>query len=170
MFLRNIFKWFFALQGGAASQAGGCGGESVKVVSQQSTARPGCLIELDSVADATQDWKNIQLIHVFQEQLITAGAKGSSGAGSVLVDGQKKLEPIVNLQHDSVFEEVFYLVVIEKMANGTPLLHMWRLVIASQGSFADLRVFVDLNGVPFLCRCVVTVSPPTSEDQSSILY
>ena len=75
-----------------------------------------------------QDWKNIQLIHVFQDQLVT-GAKMA-----MQTDGPKSLEAIVNLQHVSVFEEVFYLVVIEKVANGPPLVHMWRIVIASQGS------------------------------------
>jgi hypothetical protein len=45
--------------------------DKIKIVSQQSTARPGCIIQLDAIADATHDWQNTQLLHVFQEQLIT---------------------------------------------------------------------------------------------------
>lgn len=45
--------------------------ERIKIVSQQSTARPGCVIQLDAIEDATHDWQNTQFLHVFQEQLIT---------------------------------------------------------------------------------------------------
>lgn len=45
--------------------------DRIKIVSQQSTARPGCVIQLDAIADATHDWQNTQFLHVFQEQLIT---------------------------------------------------------------------------------------------------
>lgn len=46
-----------------------------KIVSQQSTARPGAIIQLHAIADATHDWHNTQLLHVFQEQLITGKFK-----------------------------------------------------------------------------------------------
>lgn len=45
--------------------------ERIQIVSQQSTARPGAIIQLHAIADATHDWHNTQLLHVFQEQLIT---------------------------------------------------------------------------------------------------
>lgn len=45
--------------------------DRIKIVSQQSTARPGAVIQLHAIADATHDWHNTQLLHVFQEQLIT---------------------------------------------------------------------------------------------------
>lgn len=45
--------------------------DRIKIVSQQSTARPGCVIQLDAISDATHDWQNTQFLHVFQEQLIT---------------------------------------------------------------------------------------------------
>lgn len=45
--------------------------DKIKIVSHQSTARPGCVIQLDAIADATHDWQNTQFLHVFQEQLIT---------------------------------------------------------------------------------------------------
>lgn len=52
--------------------------DKIKIVSEQSTARPGCVIQLDAIADATHDWQNTQFLHVFQEQLITGIKKLSS--------------------------------------------------------------------------------------------
>ena len=68
------------------------------------------------------------MIHVFQDQLITGQESLQSGFKS-----QAKMEPIVDLQNMKTFEEHFYLVVIEKLPNGTSVLHMWRIVISSQG-------------------------------------
>ena len=66
-------------------------------------------------------------MHVFQEQLVTG-----SRSASYDLKGQSNLEAIVNLQHIAVFEENFYLVVIEKSSvNGSSIFHMWRIVIAS---------------------------------------
>lgn len=53
--------------------------ERIKIVSQQSTARPGAVIQLHAIADATHDWHNTQLLHVFQEQLVTGQCAGGSG-------------------------------------------------------------------------------------------
>jgi len=72
-----------------------------------------------------QDWQRIQLMHVFQEQLVT-------GSRSVKYDlkGQTNREAMVNLQNISIFEEHFYLVILERR---TAVVHMWKIVIASQG-------------------------------------
>ncbi|XP_053676697.1 dmX-like protein 1 [Anopheles nili] len=114
--------------------------DKIKIVSQQSTARPGCIIQLDAIDDATHDWQNTQFLHVFQEQLITGerteladpfgGVKPTIG----LMDGG--MGAMVDLQRNAQFEQPFYLVVLERTANGTTL-HMWRIVIASQPTAAD---------------------------------
>ncbi|XP_059484944.1 dmX-like protein 2 [Neocloeon triangulifer] len=105
----------------------------IKIVSQQSTARPGCVIQLDPISDATHDWQNTQFLHVFQEQLIvgqkTDPVDGILGPDLGLMETQ--LGAMVDLQQSAVFEEPFYIVVMEKSAKHT-LMHMWRLVIASQ--------------------------------------
>ncbi|KFB47233.1 AGAP010490-PA-like protein [Anopheles sinensis] len=137
--------------------------DKIKIVSQQSTARPGCIIQLDAIADATHDWQNTQFLHVFQEQLITgerselvdpfggssstAGANGAPSGGAMnapdgtegkptigLMDGG--MGAMVDLQRNAQFEQPFYLVVLERTQNGTTL-HMWRIVIASQPAAAD---------------------------------
>ncbi|XP_035898477.1 dmX-like protein 2 isoform X2 [Anopheles stephensi] len=135
--------------------------DKIKIVSQQSTARPGCIIQLDAIADATHDWQNTQFLHVFQEQLITGerteptidpfGVSGTAQPGnssSIDVDGlNPDLKPtiglmdggmgaMVDLQRNAQFEQPFYLVVLERTQNGTTL-HMWRIVIASQPAASD---------------------------------
>uniref|UniRef100_A0A182NDD9 RAVE complex protein Rav1 C-terminal domain-containing protein n=1 Tax=Anopheles dirus TaxID=7168 RepID=A0A182NDD9_9DIPT len=133
--------------------------DKIKIVSQQSTARPGCIIQLDAIDDATHDWQNTQFLHVFQEQLITGertepvdlfggsstAAVNPAAGGSIDVDGLMNptiglmdggMGAMVDLQRNAQFEQPFYLVVLERTSNGTTL-HMWRIVIASQPAAAD---------------------------------
>ncbi|KYN36646.1 DmX-like protein 2 [Trachymyrmex septentrionalis] len=110
--------------------------DRIKIVSQQSTARPGCVIQLDAIADATHDWQNTQFLHVFQEQLITGERNDEKQPGidtSVNDLGlmESTLDAMVDLQQSAIFEEPFYIVVLERTQQGTTV-HMWRLVIASQ--------------------------------------
>ncbi|XP_076387678.1 rabconnectin-3 alpha isoform X3 [Megachile rotundata] len=110
--------------------------DKIKIVSQQSTARPGCVIQLDAIADATHDWQNTQFLHVFQEQLITGDRNEEKQAGvdtSINDLGlmESTLDAMVDLQQSAIFEEPFYIVVLERTQQGTTV-HMWRLLIASQ--------------------------------------
>ncbi|XP_071118494.1 dmX-like protein 2 isoform X1 [Haliotis cracherodii] len=99
--------------------------EVFNIVSQQSSARPGCIMELQGINDAQQDWQNIQLLHVFQEQLVT----GRFSSGDL---GGPNMEAIVDLRNMSSFEENFYLVVLERNVSGGSMLHMWKITISSQ--------------------------------------
>uniref|UniRef100_A0A672MJN7 RAVE complex protein Rav1 C-terminal domain-containing protein n=1 Tax=Sinocyclocheilus grahami TaxID=75366 RepID=A0A672MJN7_SINGR len=91
-------------------------GEVFNIVSQQSTARPGCIIELDVITN--QCGSNTQLLHVFQEDFIL---------------GYKPHEDILdfNITNPPSFSEKFYLVVIEKDANRNSVLQMWHLHLRS---------------------------------------
>ena len=111
--------------------------DSFKVVSLQSTARPGCILELNAISDAVHDWKNTQLLHVFQEQLIRGDSSDAYQSWNEKQMNQKgladsSLGAVVDLRHSAVFEEPFYLVVIEKNESQQSVIHMWRLMIASQ--------------------------------------
>lgn len=113
----------------------------IKIVSQQSTARPGCIIQLDGIDDATHDWQNTQFLHVFQEQLIT-GERNEVRTIPVAENFdlglmENQMSAIVDLQQNAVFEEPFYIVLIERTTNGSTI-HMWRIVIASQPETSDL--------------------------------
>nr|CAD7407147.1 unnamed protein product [Timema cristinae] len=111
--------------------------DMIKIVSQQSTARPGCVIQLDAISDATHDWQNTQFLHVFQEQLITGERAEEKTVNPDLGFMESQLAAMVDLQQTSVFEEPFYIVVLERTNKGT-VVHMWRLVIASQPDNAEL--------------------------------
>uniref|UniRef100_A0A8C1VG41 Dmx-like 2 n=1 Tax=Cyprinus carpio TaxID=7962 RepID=A0A8C1VG41_CYPCA len=91
-------------------------GEVFNIVSQQSTARPGCIIELDVITN--QCGSNTQLLHVFQEDFIL---------------GYKPHEdiPDFNITSPPPFSEKFFLVVIEKDANRNSVLQMWHLHLRS---------------------------------------
>ncbi|XP_069965712.1 dmX-like protein 2 isoform X2 [Bactrocera oleae] len=94
--------------------------EKLKVVSQQSTARPGCIIQLDPISEAKHDWQNTQFLHVFQAQLIDGGHRM-----------EPDLDAIVDLQQNYEFKEPFYIVIIEKTIKGSTI-HMWRIIISSK--------------------------------------
>jgi hypothetical protein len=76
-----------------------------------------------------QDWQNTQFLHVFQEQLV-AGERPDYSAGELGLM-ETRLGAMVDLQQAVVFEEPFYIVLLEKRGRQT-IIHMWRLVIASQ--------------------------------------
>lgn len=126
-----------------------------KVVSSQSTARPGCILQLDSIGEASHDWQNTQLLHTFQAQMIRSDLtaykswheKQSTGAPSSLFE--PGLDAVVDLRNADVFEEPFYLVLLEKTERQQSLLHMWRLVIASHDSDNYFDDEADKTGNPF---------------------
>lgn len=116
--------------------------DKLKVVSQQSTARPGCILQLDAISDAKHDWQNTQFLHVFQAQLITGGQRCLTTDMHDLEEPkmnallESDMDAIVDLQRNVDFEEPFYIVNIEKTLRGSTI-HMWRIVISSkqQNSF-----------------------------------
>lgn len=116
----------------------------IKIVSQQSTARPGCIIQLDGITDATHDWQNTQFLHVFQEQLVTGerneikpNVMNQSTINNDIGFMETQMGAMVDLQQNAIFEEPFYIVLIERTQNGSTI-HMWRIVIASQPQASDM--------------------------------
>ncbi|XP_016107318.1 dmX-like protein 1 [Sinocyclocheilus grahami] len=87
-------------------------GEVFNIISQQSTARPGCIIELDAITDF--QGKETQLLHVFEEDLIL----GNEKTDDYLQD---------SVPSRTLFSARFYLVVVEITQSGRSLLHMWHL-------------------------------------------
>ncbi|XP_043915100.1 dmX-like protein 1 [Protopterus annectens] len=96
-------------------------GEVFTIVSQQSSARPGCIIELDAITEL--HGKKTQFLHVFQEDFILGNA------AKQIPDSKNEV-----IGHGGVqcgFSEMFYLVVIEHIQNGHSWLHMWHLHLKS---------------------------------------
>ncbi|XP_070692350.1 dmX-like protein 2 isoform X2 [Pempheris klunzingeri] len=104
-------------------------GEVFNIVSQQSTARPGCIIELDVITN--QCGANTQLLHVFQEDFIL-GYKPQKE--------QEAYTPAFPSGEDyqpAPFSEKFFLVVIEKDLNRNSVLQMWHLHLKSVQACVD---------------------------------
>ncbi|XP_074773164.1 dmX-like protein 2 isoform X10 [Athene noctua] len=101
-------------------------GEVFNIVSQQSTARPGCIIELDAITNKCGS--NTQLLHVFQEDFILGYKPHKED-----VEGKETeifFQPSQGYRPPP-FSEKFYLVVIEKDSDGCSVLQMWHLHLKS---------------------------------------
>ncbi|NXC47113.1 DMXL1 protein, partial [Penelope pileata] len=94
-------------------------GEVFNIISQQSTARPGCIIELDAITEL--HGRKTQLLHVFQEDFILSSQKKEIPEKKNNLDSGKQ---------ENGFSEKFFLIVIECTQNNS-LLHMWHLHLKS---------------------------------------
>ncbi|XP_062280598.1 dmX-like protein 2 isoform X1 [Scomber scombrus] len=104
-------------------------GEVFNIVSQQSTARPGCIIELDVITN--QCGANTQLLHVFQEDFIL-GYKPQTEP-----EAYTPAFPPGEEYQPAPFSEKFFLVVIEKDLNRNSVLQMWHLHLKSVQACVD---------------------------------
>ena len=133
--------------------------DKFRIVSTQSTARPGAVIELEPIEDATQDWQNTMLLHAFQEQLIVAhgnlpsqrsGGSKSKGNSSKVGAGliPSSMSAMVDLQslHMGIsgrFCEPFYVLLVEKKGDkhgGGGFIfdmHMWKVKLCLEGKNAE---------------------------------
>ncbi|XP_009870026.1 PREDICTED: dmX-like protein 1, partial [Apaloderma vittatum] len=102
-------------------------GEVFNIISQQSTARPGCIIELDAITEL--HGRKTQLFHVFQEDFILNNQNEITKKNSLSDSGNQQ----------SGFSEKFYLIVVEYTQNHS-LLHMWHLHLKSIPVSVDEKV------------------------------
>ncbi|AWP01359.1 putative dmX-like protein 2 [Scophthalmus maximus] len=103
-------------------------GEVFNIVSQQSTARPGCIIELDVITN--QCGANTQLLHVFQEDFILGYKPQKEPEAYTPAFPSEDYQP-------APFSEKFFLVVIEKDLNRNSVLQMWHLHLKSVQACVD---------------------------------
>ncbi|KAF7695264.1 dmX-like protein 1 isoform X1 [Silurus meridionalis] len=97
-------------------------GEVFNIISQQSTARPGCIIELDAITEF--QGKETQLLHVFEEDLILGNEKKDDCSQELLSAENSTFGP-------ELFRARFFLVVIEITQSRRSILHMWHLQLAA---------------------------------------
>ncbi|KAJ3593834.1 hypothetical protein NHX12_006168 [Muraenolepis orangiensis] len=95
-----------------------------------STARPGCIIELDVITN--QCGSNTQLLHVFQEDFILGYKPQEDPATPMPAFPGAEVE-----YHPPPFSEKFFLVVIEKDLNRNSVLQMWHLHLKSVQACVD---------------------------------
>uniref|UniRef100_A0A8C3XNZ1 DmX-like protein 1 n=1 Tax=Chelydra serpentina TaxID=8475 RepID=A0A8C3XNZ1_CHESE len=104
-------------------------GEVFNIISQQSTARPGCIVELDAITEL--HGRKTQLLHVFQEDFILNNDEEK------IPENNNCLADSGNLQNG--FSEKFYLIVIE-YTQSRSLLHMWNLHLKSVPVSVDEKI------------------------------
>uniref|UniRef100_A0A8B9GKE8 Dmx like 2 n=1 Tax=Amazona collaria TaxID=241587 RepID=A0A8B9GKE8_9PSIT len=97
-------------------------GEVFNIVSQQSTARPGCIIELDAITNKVSKWKTGFFSIFFESLLLLKIIEDKFHSNDVQITGYRP----------PPFSEKFYLVVIEKDSNGCSVLQMWHLHLKSE--------------------------------------
>ena len=101
-----------------------------RIVSAQSSARPGVVIDLAHIEDAQQNWQNTILLHTFHFEMVH-GSMQCSQSGAKLGLFPSSMSAMVDLRENQVgFHEIFYVVLAEKVDNST-LMHMWQLVLES---------------------------------------
>jgi hypothetical protein len=104
--------------------------DNFNVISIQSSARPGCIIELDKLVDSNENWSKADLFHVYQEDLVRNVNRSAASATAANMDSNIKYQ---NTTHQ--FNETYYLVLLEKIdsENGEPIemLHMWKINVSS---------------------------------------
>uniref|UniRef100_A0A5F8ABK6 Dmx like 1 n=1 Tax=Macaca mulatta TaxID=9544 RepID=A0A5F8ABK6_MACMU len=110
-------------------------GEVFNIVSQQSTARPGCIIALDPITKL--HGRKTQLLHVFQEDFILNNLEKKS-LGKDNISSKAGSSP-------NGFSEKFYLIVIECTQDNRSLLHMWNLHLKSTPVSLDEKVDTKLS-------------------------
>ena len=103
------------------------------VVSAQSSARPGAVLELDQVQDSSGTGKTTLLLHTFQAEMVHSSSEAILGSKLGLIPSS--MSAMVDLQTSSRtgFQETFYVVLAERQEGGGARMHMWRLELASSG-------------------------------------
>ena len=99
------------------------------IVSAQSSARPGVVIDLDQIRDTQQNWQNTILLHTFHYEMVHGSVSSQTGARLGLIPSS--MSAMVDLRGNQTgFKELFYVVLAEKVGTATQM-HMWQLILAS---------------------------------------
>lgn len=78
----------------------------------------------------SQNWQNVQLMHIFHQQFISGQSKSATQRGpSSHSDPDIASFPSL---HSNQFDECFYLVVIDRKAKGQSIIHMWYIRLKTE--------------------------------------
>uniref|UniRef100_A0A8C2X954 Dmx like 1 n=1 Tax=Cyclopterus lumpus TaxID=8103 RepID=A0A8C2X954_CYCLU len=91
-------------------------GEVFNIISQQSTAKPGCIIELDTITDFVSIQKRNRFINILCTSVFLPAASSKAA-----------------------FSARFFLVVVELTPTGRSLLHMWHLHLTDVTSASPMN-------------------------------
>ncbi|KAK6760766.1 hypothetical protein RB195_022003 [Necator americanus] len=99
--------------------------QQFNVVSTQSTAKPGCVLEVGRIVDAVSSNSQLLLLHVLNERLVVEGTR------TVCEDGQSRMGSVVDRSKAVVFNDRYFVVVVERGPTSESFV-MFSLVISSQ--------------------------------------
>uniref|UniRef100_A0A1I7WD60 WD_REPEATS_REGION domain-containing protein n=1 Tax=Heterorhabditis bacteriophora TaxID=37862 RepID=A0A1I7WD60_HETBA len=99
--------------------------QQFRVVSTQSTAKPGCVLEVGQILDAITPNTKLLLLHVFNERLVLAADDTESE------DVQSRMGTVIDRSKSAVFNDRYFVVMVEKSPECDSFL-MYSLDISSQ--------------------------------------
>uniref|UniRef100_A0A914UQD9 Uncharacterized protein n=1 Tax=Plectus sambesii TaxID=2011161 RepID=A0A914UQD9_9BILA len=106
--------------------------DTFTVVSTQSTAKPGCVLQLAQLSDAAYNSESVLLLHVFHERLIVGEIQDSHDRPAHSTpEGHRCEVAVIDRSKSAVFSDCYYVVLIEK-DGAFAKVHMWSLEISSQ--------------------------------------
>ncbi|EPB75130.1 hypothetical protein ANCCEY_05799 [Ancylostoma ceylanicum] len=82
--------------------------QQFNVVSTQSTAKPGCVLEVGKIVDAVSSQSQLILLHIFPERLVI------EDADTVREDGQSRMGSVVDRSKAVVFNDRYFVVMVER--------------------------------------------------------
>ncbi|VDM63599.1 unnamed protein product [Angiostrongylus costaricensis] len=99
--------------------------QQFNVVSTQSTAKPGCVLEVGQIPNVVQPDSELLLLHVFPERLVINDGENN------LDDNQGRISSVVDRSKAAVFNDRYFVVIIEHGSEYENFI-MYSVVISSQ--------------------------------------
>ncbi|KIH47071.1 hypothetical protein ANCDUO_22874, partial [Ancylostoma duodenale] len=98
--------------------------QQFNVVSTQSTAKPGCVLEVGKIVGAISSESQLILLHIFPERLVI------EDGDTVREDGQSRMGSVVDRSKAVVFNDRYFVVMVERGPHYESFI-MYSLVISS---------------------------------------
>ncbi|KAK0411859.1 hypothetical protein QR680_005883 [Steinernema hermaphroditum] len=98
--------------------------DTFHVISTQSTAKPGCVLQLSEISNSDHKWDGVLLLHIFNERLAISN-------GDVDLDASAVRGSVIDRSKASTFSDRYFLVMVEKTVD-TDRLRMWSVNLSSQ--------------------------------------
>ena len=77
------------------------------MVSTQSTAKPGCVLEVGKIEDVNLNELNLMFLHVFQSRIVIADEEDASDTMSSVIDRSQS----------PTFKDKFFIVIVDQKEN-----------------------------------------------------
>ncbi|UMM43904.1 hypothetical protein L5515_019209 [Caenorhabditis briggsae] len=94
------------------------------VVSTQSTAKPGCVLEVGKIEDVNLNELNLMFLHVFQSRIVIANDEEDASEISAM-------SSVIDRSQTPTFKDKFFIVVVDQKENEDVIM-MFSLTISSQ--------------------------------------